>query len=182
MYYTYPRIRRIFELLCMHSKKSFQMYLKSFEIRWSDLDANRHLGNSAYIDYMSHTRMAYFYENGFSQEILNAHDLGPVIFYEHVYYLREILPGAEVRVSLELKGMSEDGMFFEFHHNFYDQKGKHLTHCEMMGGWINLKTRKLTSLDEALLTNFQALERAGDFRVLTREDTRRCPIPRKDLV
>ena len=182
MYCTYPRIRFTFELLCAHSNKSFQMYLKSFEVRWSDLDANRHLGNTAYINFMSHTRMAYFYENGFSQEILAAHDLGPVIFYEHVYYLREIPPDAGVRVSLEVKGMSEDGMFFEFHHNFYDQKGKHLAHCEMMGGWIDLKTRKLTSLDDALLANFRALERARDFRILTREDTRRYPIPRKDLV
>ena len=158
------------------------MYLKSFEVRWSDLDANRHLGNSAYINFMSHTRMAYFYEKGFSQEILAAHELGPVIFYEHVYYLREILPGAEVRVSLEIKGMSEDGMFFEFHHNFYDQKGKHLAHCEMMGGWMDLNTRKLTPLDAELLDKFEALERAGDFRILTRKDTRRYVIPRKDLV
>ena len=166
----------------MHSKNIFSMYLKSFEVRWSDLDANRHLGNSAYINFMSHTRMAYFYEKGFSQEILAAHELGPVIFYEHVYYLREILPGAEVRVSLEIKGMSEDGMFFEFHHNFYDQKGKHLAHCEMMGGWMDLNTRKLTPLDAELLDKFEALERAGDFRILTREDTRRYAIPRKDLV
>ena len=158
------------------------MYLKSFEVRWSDLDANRHLANSAYINFMSHTRMAYLYEKGFSQKVLAAHDIGPVIFYEQVYYLREILPGAEVRVSLEIKGMSEDGMFFEFHHNFYDPEGKHLAHCEMMGGWMDLNTRKLTSLDKELLGRFSTLVRAGEFRTLTREDTRRYAIPQKDLV
>jgi acyl-CoA thioester hydrolase len=30
------------------------MYLKEFEIRWSDVDANRHLANSAYLNYMAH--------------------------------------------------------------------------------------------------------------------------------
>ena len=158
------------------------MYLKSFEVRWSDLDANRHLGNSSYVNFMSHTRMAYLYEKGFGHEILQAHDIGPVVFYEHVYYLREVLPGAEVRVSLEIKGMSEDGMFFEFHHNFYDPKGRHLAHCEMMGGWIDLTARKLTPLDPELLHRFKALEKAEGFRTLTREDTRRYAIPRKDLV
>lgn len=157
------------------------MYLKSFEVRWSDLDANRHLANSAYLNFMSHTRMAFLYDNGFSQQTLSEHGVGPVIFYEHVYYLREILPGPPVRVSLEVRGTSEDGMFFEFHHNFYDHNGKHLAHCEMMGGWMDLKTRKLTPLEPALLEKFGQLEKAEGFRTLTREDTRRHVIPRKDL-
>lgn len=157
------------------------MYLKSFEVRWSDLDANRHLGNSSYVNFMSHTRMAYFNEKGFSHETLVAHNIGPVIFYEHVYYLREVLPGSRVRVSLEITGMSEDGMFFEFHHNFYDPKGKHLAHCEMMGAWIDLGTRKLTPLEPELLSKFSEMEKAEGFRTLTRQDTRRYAIPRKDL-
>jgi acyl-CoA thioester hydrolase len=41
------------------------MFTKEFDIRWSDLDANRHLANSAFINFMSHTRMAYLIENGF---------------------------------------------------------------------------------------------------------------------
>ena len=35
------------------------MFLKEFEIRWNDLDANRHLANIAYISYASDTRMAF---------------------------------------------------------------------------------------------------------------------------
>ena len=126
--------------------------------------------------------MAYLYESGFSQKVMAEHEIGPVIFYEHVYYLREILPGAPVRVSFEIMGMSQDGMFFEFHHNFYNQSGKHLAHCEMMGGWMNLKTRKLTPLDPELLERFGNLEKAEGFRFLTKADTRRYVIPRKDLV
>jgi acyl-CoA thioesterase FadM len=50
------------------------MYVKHFEFRWRDLYANRHHGNSAYINFMSHSRMANFYEKGFSQEVLTALD------------------------------------------------------------------------------------------------------------
>ena len=157
------------------------MYLKSFEVRWNDLDANRHLANSAYINFMSHTRMTYLSQAGLSVSRMEEHRLGPIVFYEHIYYFREVLPGRPVRVSLELKGLSEDGMFFEFHHNFYDEQGRNLAHCEMMGSWIDMESRKLIPLPASLLDRMQAMERAADFRVLTREDTRKYARKPKDL-
>ncbi|MGO3182822.1 MAG: acyl-CoA thioesterase [Aequorivita sp.] len=157
------------------------MYTKQFEIRWSDVDANRHLRNSAYIDYMSHTRMSFLMESGLDQRHLDKFNLGPVAFYEHMYYFREVFPGKPVRVSLQLKGISEDGMYFQFLHNFYDEKGKNFARCEMMGGWIDLKERKLTGLPKELLVNFDVVERTDDFKILTKEDTRKYSERPKDL-
>ena len=149
------------------------MYFKTFEVRWSDLDANRHLANSAYINFMSHTRMAYMYEHGLTQEVFAQYHVGPVVFYEHMYYFKEVLPGQTVRVSLEIKGLSKDGMFFEFHHNFYDATGKNLARCEMMGGWIDLQRRSLTPLPNDVLDILNNWEKAENFSELTKEDTRR---------
>lgn len=157
-------------------------YFKEFEVRWSDLDANRHLGNSSFINFMSHTRMAYLIEMGFDHKTLAKNEVGPVVFYEHMYYFKEVFPGKPIRVSLDVMGMSEDGMFFEFHHNFYDSNGNHLAHCEMMGAWISLVTRKLTPLHNELLAKFRAFEKAEGFRLLTKEDTRRFMKTPKDLV
>lgn len=158
------------------------MYLKEFEIRWSDVDANRHLANAAYINFMSHTRMAFLLEMGFDQKTMAEQHLGPVVFYEHMYYFREVFPGMPVKVSLELQGLSDDGMFFGFLHNFYDGKGRNVAHCEMMGGWINMQTRALTGLPLPLLEKFNALDRAVGFKVLTKEDTRKFAKRPKDLV
>ena len=97
------------------------MYIKEFEIRWSDVDANRHLRNSAYIDYMSHTRMSFFLDKGFGQVKLAKLNLGPIALSEHMYYFKEVFPGEPIQVSLQLKGISENGMFFEFVHNFYQK-------------------------------------------------------------
>jgi acyl-CoA thioester hydrolase len=148
------------------------MYFKEFEVRWSDLDANRHLANSAYINFMSHTRMAYMYEHGLTREVFARHHVGPVVFYEHMYYFKEVLPGQTVRVSLEIKGLSANGMFFEFHHNFYDPAGKNLARCEMMGGWIDLQQRCLSPLPDEVLHIVNLWEKAKNFRELTKEDTR----------
>ena len=157
------------------------MYTKEFDIRWSDMDANRHLANTAYINYMSHTRMGFLMENGFGHNEMAENNLGPVVFYEHVYYFREVFPGRPVRVSLQLKGLSEDGMYFEFVHNFYDHKGRNFASCEMMGGWIDLKTRKLTGLPKELFDRLNNIDRSDDFKIITKEDTRKFNKRPKDL-
>ncbi len=157
------------------------MYTKQFEIRWSDIDANRHLANSAYINFMSHTRMGYFMENGFDQNELAKNNLGPVVFYEHIYYFKEAFMGKPVTVSLELKGLSEDGMYFEFLHNFFDHKGRNFASCEAMGGWIDLKERKLIGLPAHMRAEIDKMPHTNDFRILTKEDTRKFGKKPKDL-
>ncbi|MCM4154872.1 thioesterase family protein [Gramella sp. AN32] len=149
------------------------MYSKQFEIRWSDLDANRHLANSAYINFMSHTRMGFLMENGFGQKQLAQHNIGPVVFTEHVYYYKEIFAGKPVTVSLELDAISNNGMYFEFLHNMYDSKGNHCASCEMMGAWINLETRKLTALPQELMEGMLQMTKTKNFKTITKEDTRR---------
>lgn len=149
------------------------MYTKQFEIRWSDVDANLHLRNSAYVDYMSHTRMSYFNENGFGQKNLYNLQLGPVALYEHMFYFKEVFPGKPILVSLQLKGISEEGTFFSFIHNFYDQAGKNLARCEMLGAWIDLKSRKLITPPNEVWSFLNKIDKTEDYKILTKEDTRR---------
>jgi len=157
------------------------MQLKEFEIRWSDVDANRHLGNSAYINFMSHTRMSMLTQVGFGHREMAESDRGPIVLYEHIYYFKEAFPGKPIRVSLELKGMSEDGMFFQFYHNFYNHKGENIARGDMMGAFIRLSERKLTGLPQHLLDNMHKLDMAPDFMTLTKADTRKYGQFPKDL-
>ena len=157
------------------------MYLKEFEIRWNDIDANRHLANKAYIEYTSHTRMTFLSENGFDQRLLGKYDIGPIVFYEHIYYFKEVFYGRPIQVSLEISGLSDDGKFYEFTHNLYDHKGRNIAYAEMMGAWIDLNTRKLISLPEEMNIILERIERSSDFRVLTKEDTRKFAKIPKDL-
>lgn len=149
------------------------MYTKQFEIRWSDIDANRHLANSAYMDFMSHTRMSFLVENGLGQNDLAEHNIGPVVFYEHIYYFREVFSNEPVTVSLELKGLSDDGKYFEFVHKIYNKEGEQSAECEMMGAWIDLEKRKVTNLPKSMLESLSTLEKTEDFKVLTKKDTRK---------
>ena len=158
------------------------MYLKEFEVRWNDLDANRHLANSSYINFMSHTRLSYMMENGFGQNSMVTNNIGPVVFYEHMFYFREVFPGKPIRVSLQLKGISKNGMYFEFQHNFYNHQGENMARCNMMGGWIDLQTRKLRDLPNKLFIALNELEKTGDFKNLTKDDTRKFKLFPQKLI
>lgn len=150
-----------------------QLFYKEFEVRWSDLDANRHLANSAYMNFMSHTRMAYLQSHGFHYEEMAAMNIGPVIFREDLFYFKEVMGGQKVFVTLELKGLSNDGMFFEFLHGMYNKEGEQHLRAELMGAFIDLKSRKLTTLPNDLIKKtFDDLQKTENFRVLTKEDTR----------
>ena len=157
------------------------MYKKQFEIRWSDVDANGHLANSAYTNFMSHARMSFFAEQGFSMTQIMKHGIGPVVFYEHMFYFKESFIGAPITVTIEVSGLSEDGMFFMFEHNFYDYKGRNLAHCEMQGGWIDLKTRKLCPLPETLKKLAEKFQKSESLKKLTKEDTRKHGVKPKNL-
>lgn len=148
------------------------MYFKEFDIRWSDIDANRHMANSAYVNLMSHTRMAFMIDHGLSDKEMVRFNVGPVVFQERIFFFKEAFLGKSIRVSFELGGVSEDGIFFEFRHNFYDSKGRNLARGIMQGAWINLTTRKTSALPEELKSMLEGADKTADFKILTKKDMR----------
>ena len=158
------------------------MYFKEFEVRWNDLDANKHLGNSTYIEYMSHTRMSMLSENGMGVAVLAKHDLGPIALYEHIHYFKEIRLGKPIRVSLELAGHTKDVRFVKFYHNFYDLEGKHLAHGEILFSFIQLSSRKLGILPDKFKEKLMKFPKSDTFKILTKEDTLGHGKVAKDLI
>lgn len=156
------------------------MFYKEIEIRWSDLDPNRHLANSSYIDFGSHTRIDFLSGIGFDQKYMAANQIGPVVFYEHIYYFKEVFIG-KIKVSLGLKGLSKGGKFFEFQHDFYDAKGRNFARLELMGGWMDLKARKLRDLPPEIMAKFEDVPKDEDFRILRNADTRKFAKVPRDL-
>ncbi|WP_405378124.1 acyl-CoA thioesterase [Nonlabens sp. Asnod3-A02] len=157
------------------------MYTKGFDVRWSDLDANRHMANSAYQNFMSHTRMAFLIENDFGHREMAQYETGPVIFNENIFYFKEIHQGKPITVSCEVTGMSEDGSLFSFVHNFYDYKGRNVARGLMTGAWMNLRERKITALHPELHDKIKNFPRSADFKILQKSDTRSHGQFAKDL-
>ena len=95
-----------------------------------------------------------------------------MVFHEQLFFFKEAFQGKPITVTFELGGSSEDGMFFKFVHNFYDHKGRNLARGSMIGGWIDLTTRKMRGLPEELLPILKNAPKTTDFKALTKEDMR----------
>lgn len=148
-------------------------FIKEFEIRWSDVDANRHLGNFAYINMMSHTRMSLMSQIGFGHDALKNAGIGPILLREEIHYFREILPGTPIRISAALKRLSSDYQFFCFEHRFYTDGGKNAAYGEVTGSWMDLKKRKLAAPPQKLVEALDEIPKAAGYRLFRPNEIRR---------
>ena len=141
------------------------VFSRRFEVRWADLDANRHLRNTAYLDYATHVRFAYLAENGFPPSRFGELHFGPVILREEMTFLREVGPNEELTVDYRLAAVSEDGRRFRLRHRVFRRDGEEAARIETDGGWMDLATRKLRPPPEELSAVLNRLAPTADFEI-----------------
>lgn len=118
-------------------------YSKTYEVKWADLDPNRHLRHSVYLDYAAQTRVALFSDYGLPMNEIARSGLGPILFREEITYLKEVNGMEEVTVFCELDWMYKDGSRWSFFHRMYKSGDIPVAELTVDGAWLNLKTRKL---------------------------------------
>ncbi len=82
---------------------------KTYPVRWSDVDANGHMRNTAYSECATDARIAFFREAGFGWRRFEELGLSPVLLREEIDYRREAGLGDQVRVTVQAAGLSPDG-------------------------------------------------------------------------
>ena len=151
------------------------VYYHQFEVRWSDIDTNRHLANSTYVEYCAQTRMAFMSKHKMGLKELNRWGIGPVILHEKFSFFKEIYMDQIVYVSLEIGGISHDGAIYQFLHKFYFPDGTHCATAEATGVWIDMMLRKSTAPPDDImevLNQYKSIHH----KVLTREDIKALPL------
>jgi acyl-CoA thioester hydrolase len=83
-------------------------YSKTYEIRWSDLDANNHVNYSTYIDAAGDLRYRFFSEHGFTPERFAELGVGPTYITIHAEFFREVRRET-VTITFALAGFSTGG-------------------------------------------------------------------------
>ena len=149
-------------------------YYHKFDVRWSDIDANRHLANSSYVEYCAQTRMAFMSSHKMGLKELNRWGIGPVILHERYSFFKEIYHGQDVFVSLEINGFSEDGGIYQFIHKFFLPDGTHCATAEATGVWIDMMLRKSTTPPEDIIEVMNQF-RAEHTKTMTKEDLKTLP-------
>jgi acyl-CoA thioester hydrolase len=142
-------------------------YSKTYEIRWSDLDANGHVNYAAYIDATGDLRFRFFAEHGFPPERFDQLGVGPVFTAIHAQFLREVRMGETVTITYALAGLSPQGGRWKVHHDVLKSNGKKAVRVDLEGAILNLSTRKPALPTPELLQTFNLIPRTSDFEVLS---------------
>ncbi|HLM69690.1 MAG TPA: thioesterase family protein [Longimicrobium sp.] len=137
-----------------------------FEVRWDDLDGNRHVRNTAFSEYATHTRFRLLGAHGFSQARLEALRFGPVMMREEIRYRREVLFGDEVVVDVRCAGLSADSSHWRVHQDVRRSDGREAAVLTIQGGWLDLDARKLVAPPAELAAVLLSLPRTHDFEEL----------------
>ncbi len=141
-------------------------YSKTYRIRFSDIDANRHVNNAVYINAVGEVRYEFFAENGFPPERFEQLGIGPVYTKITTQFLREVLLGETVTISFTLTGLSPRGMFWRVHHDIAKSNGKKAVIMDMEGTILDLSTRKPVPSSEELMHVFHLIPHSEDFEIL----------------
>lgn len=142
------------------------MFEHTFFAGWGDMDFNSHMRNTAYLDRSADLRMIFFSAHGFPMREFLRRKMGPVIQKDEVEYFREVHLLEEIRATLALAGISEDGSRFLIENQFFRADGKRAARVVSAGGWLDLEARKLVPAPPELLEAMNAMPKTADFQAL----------------
>ena len=135
-------------------------FSKQFEIRWADLDANRHLRNTAYLEYATHTRFSFLTSHGFHPAYFEKLQFGPVLFREELKYFKEVGLNETITVHALLLNINEDGSRWSIEHDIIKENGQLAAQLSVDGAWLDLKKRKLVAPPREIADILRRLRRA----------------------
>lgn len=141
-------------------------YSKTYEIRWSDLDANGHVNYAAYINAAGDVRFHFFWEHDFPPVKFEQLGMSPVYTAIHAEFLREVHLGETVTITYVVSGLSPQGSRWSVHHDILKANGKKAVSLKIEGVILDLTTRKPVQPSAELFQVFHLIPRAKDFEIL----------------
>src|SRR3569833_146102 len=133
------------------------------QVLWSQIDANQHLRHSAYADFGAQARLTMLEKLGLQPAELFKYKIGPILFREELFYLREIGINDYIKVTCELIKSRSDGSRWSIRHEIYRGDGIKAAIIITDGAWIDMEKRKLTALPAELNEMFMHAPKAADY-------------------
>ena len=120
------------------------IYSKKFKITENDIDINKHLRDSTYIDYANKTKWSFFEDNGIL-EIFKKENIGPIAFEIKIEFKKEIFLNEEITVTQWLDYFSNDHRKWRLINQIYKEDGNISAIITTFGSYLNLNKRKVVS-------------------------------------
>jgi acyl-CoA thioester hydrolase len=143
--------------------KSFSLPI---QVRWSDIDQNRHLRHSAYYDYGATARIACFSQHGLTNSKFEELHIGPILFREEAIFKREIKFEDIVTIDMAVTKATLDFARWSVRHHLYKEDKTLAAILNLDGAWIDITNRKLAVPDEYVQKIFDDFPKAEDFQLI----------------
>jgi acyl-CoA thioester hydrolase len=141
--------------------------MKNVSLRWADLDPNFHLRHSSYYDLAAQDRIDILNEYGITIQLMQAENVGPVLFKEQCEFKREIHLNSRIHIVTTLLKMKRDGSFWIIQHEFLSEEGKLHALITVEGSWIDTIKRKLARpVPEAIFSGLERFPKSAGFEYL----------------
>jgi len=138
------------------------------QVRWSDIDQNRHLRHSAYYDYGATIRVACFSQHGLTNLKFEELRIGPILFREEAVFKREIKFEDQITVDLMVTKATPDFSRWSIRHRFLKEDGTIAAVINLDGAWMDILARKLAVPDAGIQNVFDDFPRSPDFEQIIR--------------
>ena len=142
------------------------MFQQTIQIRWADIDANRHLRHSVYYDYGASMRMTALTALGLSMKKLEEMMMGPVLFREEAIFKREIMFEDVISIDVQVVKARQDFARWTLRHHFTKGDGSLAAIINIDGAWIDLSKRKLAVPGELIRHVFEQFPKAPEFELM----------------
>ena len=144
-------------------------FSRTIQIRWSDMDANRHLRHSAYYDYAAAMRIMVLGDNGLTLKKLEEFEIGPILFREEAVFKREIRLDDKITVDVVLVKSTANFSRWSLRHHFIKDDGIVAAIINIDGGWLDLIKRKLIVPNELVQSIFASFPKTPDYELIARK-------------
>lgn len=134
------------------------------QLRWSDIDQNRHLRHSVYYDYGALMRMTFLSERGLTTAKLEELKIGPILFREEAIFKREIKLEDKITLDVALLKATQDYGRWSMRHNVTKADGTLAAIINIDGAWIDLEKRRLAVPPALIRSIFEDFPRAEEFQ------------------
>jgi acyl-CoA thioester hydrolase len=136
------------------------------DVGWFDLDANRHLKNTAYMEKAVDCRLRFFAANSFAFDELARLKVAFVVVRDEITYARELFLGDRMRVQILCGGVNASGSRFLVVNRIFAEDGACVYEIRSMLVWLDTEKRKSCTPPPALAALIGGLARTDDYRAL----------------
>jgi acyl-CoA thioester hydrolase len=138
------------------------------QVRWSDIDQNRHLRHSAYYDYGATVRIDCFSKHGLTNLKFEELRIGPILFREEAIFKREIKFEDKITVDLMVTKATSDFSRWSIRHHLYKENETLCAIINMDGAWIDIVKRKLAVPNDFIQNVINDFPKSQDFQLVAK--------------